>query len=394
MTNRRLNRLFPPQWLPCVQPLKPMCTPMTESFAPYCCCCTMMQMELLGPGAQPLRPDIPDTARAWDRLRPYRNTENRVACLAIFVVHVLLLGLVCVSALRGTRDTPRGIRLPDATTARHAEPVWLMQPPERRAVNGLLNTTLRVNVKHVAGPGPLHYTARTYEGLPFGPTLRVRAGDTLAFTLVNELEADLQENGPPMPFTLRLPNTTNIHLHGLHVSPAGIADNIFRTVPPQTSARSVYHIPKTHQSGAFYYHPHHEGSSLVQAMASMAGFVVVEDPHWAPAELTRMREIMMGMQEIRVSGVTASSYVIASHKANSTLPLGLKQVSYPPRIHGVCCAACSASLTPSLPHSLILSPPPPSPRPPPPSAQTTCWGQAVPELADAQISLGYFLCIK
>ena len=62
----------------------------------------------------------------------------------------------------------------------------LMQPDVRRAVGGVLSTTLRVRYAYLdIGGYRLHY--RTYEGTSTGPTLRARPGDTLRIRLVNEL---------------------------------------------------------------------------------------------------------------------------------------------------------------------------------------------------------------
>jgi FtsP/CotA-like multicopper oxidase with cupredoxin domain len=50
---------------------------------------------------------------------------------------------------------------------------------------GLLATTLHVNISRLGGP--IEWTRRSFEGAPTGPTLRVRPGDRLHITLVNEL---------------------------------------------------------------------------------------------------------------------------------------------------------------------------------------------------------------
>ena len=76
---------------------------------------------------------------------------------------------------------------------------------------------------------------------------------------------------------LRLANTTNLHLHGLHVSPNGDADNIFRDAAPQTSLTYQYHIPADHPSGTYWYHPHFHGSSSLQLASGMRGALIVED---------------------------------------------------------------------------------------------------------------------
>ena len=73
------------------------------------------------------------------------------------------------------------------------------------------------------------------------------------------------------------PNYTNIHLHGLHVSPEGDGDNIFRQCSPQQSLAYQYKIPLDHLSGTFWYHPHFHGSSSLQLASGMAGALIVED---------------------------------------------------------------------------------------------------------------------
>ncbi len=63
---------------------------------------------------------------------------------------------------------------------------------------------------------------RTYEGTVPGPTLRLKPGDVLRIKLIN----DMPPNRDPMPEDHSLPhhfNTTNLHTHGLHVSPSGIS---------------------------------------------------------------------------------------------------------------------------------------------------------------------------
>jgi FtsP/CotA-like multicopper oxidase with cupredoxin domain len=202
-------------------------------------------------------------------------------------------------------------------------------PPERVSSRGLLNTTLHVVPVHIVS-SPLTYGARTYEGQPMGPTLRVRAGDTLVIHLVNQLGPEtLASHGPAN--TLHSPNTTNLHLHGMHVSPAGIADNMFRSTAPGATSRSVYEIPRDHPSGLFYYHPHLHGSTHVQAMASMAGCLVVEDREEStPRELTAMREVILGLQQLRVEGTGLSSYVVAANTIRSLLPLRLRQMEDTP----------------------------------------------------------------
>jgi FtsP/CotA-like multicopper oxidase with cupredoxin domain len=68
-------------------------------------------------------------------------------------------------------------------------------------------TEFQIGSKRVLGKG--------YNGRYVGPTLYLRPGDTLELRLVNRLE-----------------EPTNLHFHGMHVSPRGLSDNIFRTIGP------------------------------------------------------------------------------------------------------------------------------------------------------------------
>src|SRR2546427_2350944 len=77
---------------------------------------------------------------------------------------------------------------------------------------------------------------RSYNGALVGPTIRVHPGDTLYVTLTNNLPkddpscpADIQDHDLPNCF-----NSTNLHTHGLHVSPAGNSDNVLLSIPPGT----------------------------------------------------------------------------------------------------------------------------------------------------------------
>ncbi|CAN0462057.1 unnamed protein product, partial [Ectocarpus sp. 8 AP-2014] len=132
--------------------------------------------------------------------------------------------------------------------------------------DGELRTTLRI-APTVAKAGPLAppLNVRAYEGSVPGPTLRVKPGDRLVVTLVNDLESpegDPQAGGggdgrAALEGKVEAwPNVTNLHVHGLHVSPSGVSDNIYRRANPGDSLEYVYDLPPDHYPGTFYYHPH------------------------------------------------------------------------------------------------------------------------------------------
>ncbi|WP_087872567.1 multicopper oxidase family protein [Arthrobacter globiformis] len=146
----------------------------------------------------------------------------------------------------------------------------LMQPPEERSVDGQLQVRLE------AAPGPLLLAGRQiaalgYNGRIPGPTLRLQAGDVLRITLVNNLD-----------------QATNLHVHGLHVSPAGNGDNVFLSVEPGSSFDYEYRLPRDHPPGVYWYHPHRHGLVADQVFAGLFGAIIVEDPHVIEASVDRV----------------------------------------------------------------------------------------------------------
>ncbi|MET3952529.1 FtsP/CotA-like multicopper oxidase with cupredoxin domain [Arthrobacter sp. UYEF36] len=136
----------------------------------------------------------------------------------------------------------------------------LTQPPEERSTNGQLQVRLE------AAPGQILLAGRQTaalgynDGIP-GPTLRVRPGDVLKIGLVNNLA-----------------QTTNLHVHGLHVSPEGDGDNVFVSVDPGGTFDYEYRLPDDHPPGVYWYHPHHHGMVADQIFAGLFGAIIVEDP--------------------------------------------------------------------------------------------------------------------
>lgn len=146
----------------------------------------------------------------------------------------------------------------------------LRQPSQLRSNNG------RLVVDLVAGQGPVTiagrpaHTLRYNGGLP-GPTLRIRGGDSIAIRLVNRLET-----------------VTNLHVHGLHVSPEGNGDNVFLAVEPGESFSYQYLLPADHPPGVYWYHPHHHGVVADQVYGGLYGAILVEDPTSIPANRDRV----------------------------------------------------------------------------------------------------------
>lgn len=141
---------------------------------------------------------------------------------------------------------------PGATGAQLAQPKELVSSGGRLA----LTLTASVGTTQLAGRS---IECLTYNGMVPGPTLRVRAGDTIALDLAN-----------------RLGEATNLHVHGLQVSPAGNSDNVFVEVADGDTFRYGYTIPKDHPAGTYWYHPHLHHRVADQLWGGLAGAIVVE----------------------------------------------------------------------------------------------------------------------
>ena len=150
-------------------------------------------------------------------------------------------------------------------------PFW--QAPRLRAVDGQLRVQLVVEPGRIAFEGGVAFNARTFNGSAVGPTLVVRRGERLVVDLWNQLGAEVEPDAESN--SLRLPNTTVLHTHGLHVSPRGRADNVYGMVRPGERATYVYNISSSHPVGTFYLHPHVHGSSALQTGYSMSAAILV-----------------------------------------------------------------------------------------------------------------------
>jgi len=147
-----------------------------------------------------------------------------------------------------------------------------VEPRELSSVDGVLETELRVTYAENR-IGADKVCLRSYNGGLTGPTLRVRPGDTLRIRLDNQLHVTpyCMRGHDPGEF-----NDTNLHTHGLHVSPSGNSDNVLLRIGPGEHKDFEFKISEDHPSGTFWYHPHAHHSTAIQVASGMAGVLLVE----------------------------------------------------------------------------------------------------------------------
>jgi FtsP/CotA-like multicopper oxidase with cupredoxin domain len=134
----------------------------------------------------------------------------------------------------------------------------LVEPPVIRSHHGVLNATLLASEERVTLAGQ-QVLAKVYNGSYAAPTLLVRPGDEIKVKLVNHL------SGP-----------TDLHFHGLKVSPQGHADNVFVSVPAGRSFQYSFRLPRNAATGTYWYHSHEmdPGGSMAMAMAGGPGMAM------------------------------------------------------------------------------------------------------------------------
>ncbi len=158
-----------------------------------------------------------------------------------------------VAALAGALT----VALPAAAQQAAPSPAF-REPPSVSSRGGVLPVTLTAARSAISIGGEPAVT-EVYDGSYVPPTLRVRPGDVIRLRLIN-----------------RLDQPTNLHMHGLHVSPGGKSDNVFLIVPPGQTQDFEFHIPSNHPPGLFWYHPHAHHLSNEQVKNGMSGALIVE----------------------------------------------------------------------------------------------------------------------
>jgi FtsP/CotA-like multicopper oxidase with cupredoxin domain len=113
----------------------------------------------------------------------------------------------------------------------------------------------------------------SFDGQMVAPTIRVSPGDVLKIDYINHLPSVPTESCAIEPCT----NMTNLHFHGLMVSPNAPQDDVLdmMAMPGQTLHYALQ-IPPDHPPGLFWYHPHPHGESHRQVLDGMSGAIVVE----------------------------------------------------------------------------------------------------------------------
>ncbi len=141
------------------------------------------------------------------------------------------------------------------------------QPEVATARDGTLRMTLRQAPATITVAGKT-FTSNVFNDTYVPPVLKLRRGERLELTLRNRIgKADVQIDGP---------EETNLHYHGMSISPKAPADDIFLHIANGADYQYSWEVPATHPQGTHWYHPHPHGLVEPQILSGMSGMLVID----------------------------------------------------------------------------------------------------------------------
>lgn len=182
---------------------------------------------------------------------------------------------------------------PSAETA----PQALRQNPEfTYDASGTTHATLTAAEQQV-NVGNERYVSLVFNGDYDSPLIRTRPGGTMAIRLDN-----------------RMDEITNLHFHGMQVSPLDQGDNIFRVTQPHQVGEYNVKLPPEHSPGAYWYHSHFHGGSQRQVSAGIAGPILVDGMLDPFPELKGIKEQVLVLRNFQktLTGKVASEIITSA----------------------------------------------------------------------------------
>ncbi|HEX8156211.1 MAG TPA: multicopper oxidase domain-containing protein [Solirubrobacteraceae bacterium] len=208
---------------------------------------------------------------------------------------IVVTGIVTIAVLAGIVRKDSAAQAPDWT------PVQGMALKDPAQVYPGKDGT--VTVKLESKPATINVSGTPLGARPFGsdapgptsldgPTIHVRPGGTIRVTFDNQLGGAAQSTDPP----------TNIHYHGLHVSPEHDSDNIFRTFDNGQTYKSVVEVTKDQPTGTYWYHVHFHGLSEGQLFGGLSGLLIIDGlSKHMPAEWRGLDQRQFALRDVQTS---------------------------------------------------------------------------------------------
>jgi FtsP/CotA-like multicopper oxidase with cupredoxin domain len=137
-------------------------------------------------------------------------------------------------------------------------------------------------------------SAFSYAGHEIPPVLHVSPGHILRIDYQNAMSSHSKEicvDGPCR-------NMTNLHFHGLHVSPESPQDDVISMMAmPGQSLHYEVTVPEDQPPGLYWYHTHPHGESYQQDLDGMSGALIVDGIERYAPELRSMRQQVLVLRD-------------------------------------------------------------------------------------------------
>ena len=146
---------------------------------------------------------------------------------------------------------------------------------------------------------------RSYNGKVPGELIKTRPGQTLHIRVKNSLPPVDSAGWNGSHNVPHMFDSTNLHLHGLDIAPhlfqpLGTGNPLSKMIDimPGKFYDYDFKIPDDQPPGLSWYHPHHHGSTAVQAVSGMAGPLITYGDIDEVPEIKAARDILLAVQDI------------------------------------------------------------------------------------------------
>ena len=167
-------------------------------------------------------------------------------------------------------------------------------PSEYRSSGGKLNVELTI-AEQSNKIDSLEFVSNVYNGDYAAPVLRVNNGDVINLKLRN----------------LAIHEPSNVHTHGMNVSPQGHSDNVFVQVEPENCFDYTINVPSAQSVGLNWYHSHMMGLSETQVFNGLSGGLIVDGIAEKLPFLAGVKERILILKDVQASAngqVTTPDY--------------------------------------------------------------------------------------
>jgi FtsP/CotA-like multicopper oxidase with cupredoxin domain len=199
---------------------------------------------------------------------------------------VIARAAVCFLLLVVASSNSAGQALPTQACPRPIAGATVINPPEIKSRNGLLEVSLHLRYEGtLPSEGPPRYCYVTDDGLE-SPTLQVFPGDEVVIHLHNDLPP--ASSTPTKNHSNSMPedddcggdmnsSVTNLHFHGMAIPPLCHQDEVIRTaIQAGQSFDYRFRVPADQPPGLYWYHPHPHGFTERQIQGGASGAIIVE----------------------------------------------------------------------------------------------------------------------